>query len=267
MLQDGEPLETPTSTPPAAGRRPRGLGFGVRGLVLGWTLWLLGAWGVLWAVDGWPVPALRVMVFMALVGMMGVWPALRLGQASGGAGEPAEVSVAEWARACRGVAADWLALNLVFQAVVWPLRLAAGWSTVQVGWLVLAVGGWSLLTGLVVAWGRGVDRGGWRVGAMAVCVAVVVAEPLLWWAGYEVRGAEVVGSLPGGPMRLSPVQAVWGLTQPAGAESGAAAARAVTDHASQVVGVSAAAAAGWGVLVGLLVLRKLRETGTGQRAN
>ncbi|MEM9881625.1 MAG: hypothetical protein AAF800_01755 [Planctomycetota bacterium] len=250
----GEPAQTPSAGRP---RRGRDAGIGVRGLVLGWTLWLLGAWGVLWAVDGWPVPALRVMVFMALIGMMGVWPAMRLGQPSGGGG--GEVSVAEWARACRGIAVDWLALNLVFQAVVWPLRLAAGWSTGQTVWLVAAAAGWSLLTGLVVAWGRGVDRGGWRLGAMAVCVAVVVAEPLLWWAGWEVRGAEVVGALPGGTMQLSPVQAVWGLTQPAGAAAGAAATRAVADHDGQVVGVAAGAAAGWVVLVGLLVLRGVRE--------
>ncbi|MBB6429540.1 hypothetical protein [Algisphaera agarilytica] len=243
-----------------ASKKPRGVG--LRGLVLGWSLWLLGSWVVLWAVGGWTVPALRVMVLSGLVGMMGVWPAVRLSQPTrtrrvASAGH--EVLGGDWARACGWIAADWLALNLVFQAVIWPLQLAARWSTPQAVWLVVAVAGWSLLTGLVIAWGRGTNHPAARTWAMVVCVAVVVLEPILWWMGLMAAGPEV-----GVPeMRFSPLQAVWGVSA-AGTEAQAQAAVAV--HGFQIVTVAASAMVGWVVLWGLLALVMLRERATSRGA-
>ncbi|MEM9419518.1 MAG: hypothetical protein AAGA25_10785 [Planctomycetota bacterium] len=242
-----------------ASKKQRGLGLGLRGLVLGWSLWLLGSWIVLWAVGGWTVPALRVMVLSGLVGMMGVWPAVRLSQPTRSASSGNEVSGSEWARACGWIAADWLALNLVFQAVIWPLQIAAGWSTPQAVWLVVAVAGWSLLTGLVIAWGRGTNRPAARSWAMVVCVAVVVLEPMLWWMGLITAGPEV-----GVPeMRFSPLQAVWGVSA-AGTDAQAQAAIAI--HGFQIVTVVASALVGWVVLWGLLTLVVLRERATARGA-
>ncbi|MEM1107670.1 MAG: hypothetical protein AAGH99_03165 [Planctomycetota bacterium] len=248
---------------------------GLRGLVLGWSLWLLGTWVVLWVVGGWTMPALRVMVFSGLVGMMGVWPALRLsqptkarghlrpinitpgGQVSGGGGG-GELSGGDWARACGRVAAEWFALNAVFQAVIWPLRLAAQWSLEQAAWLAVAVAGWSLMTGLIIAWGRGSNRAGWRSWAMVVCVGVVVLEPVLWWMGLAAGGQ--IGREVGMPeMRFSPLQAVWGVSA---AGSPGQAQAAVATHGFQILTVAVSAFVGWLVLWTLLGIMALRQRQT-----
>lgn len=250
------PPASPTRRRPArvtTGRRS-GTGLGVRGLILGWCLWLLGSWIVLWTVGGWTIPALRAMVFASTLGLLGLWPAVRLSQmtrrypATDQRGLPAsggEVTRREWARACRGTLLDWFCLNLVFQAVLWPLQIAARWPVMQTVWLALAVAGWSLLTGLVIAWGRGTDRGAWRAGAMVGCVALVVVEPALWCLGW------MAGALGMPMMRLSPLQALWTLSAPGVIDERQAAA-IVIGQAPQVLAVLVASATGWMVL-GLLM--------------
>jgi hypothetical protein len=236
---------------------------GTRVLVLGWCLWLLGTWIVLWVIGGWTVPALRAMVLWGMVGFMGLWPAVRLSQPTGrwasarSAGGSAaasgdrDVDAVEWARACRQTLLDWFCLNLVFQAVLWPLQIAARWSLAQTLWLDLSVAGWSLLTGLLIAWGRGTDRGLLRSWTMLACVGLVVLEPLLWWAGWQ---AGVVGTP---TMRLSPLQALWGFSDPGLNASGlGAVARTL---GVQAISITAAAAAGWVVLLGLIVLQLMRR--------
>ena len=248
-----------------------GRGGGARGLlVLGWCLWLLGAWVGMWAWGGWTVPALRAMVFAGMLGIMGVWPAVRLSQATPtptpesdprksrrggvptvdpqrGGGPLGEPTAGAWLRVCAATAGDWLALNLVFQAVIWPLRLAAGWAVLQAAWLAGAVGAWSLLTALLIAWGRGGNDALRRSAAMIACVGVVLAEPLLWWLAWR---AGVLGGVGETAMRLSPLQALWHFTAPGlGPRS---LQLIIQQQGAQVLGVAAAAAAGWLVLTGLL---------------
>ena len=55
--------------------------------------------------------------------------------------------------------ADWFALIVVFQAVIWPLRLSAGWSVTQTAWLDAAIAAWSLLVAAIVAVGGLARRG------------------------------------------------------------------------------------------------------------
>ena len=232
---------------------------GTRVLVLGWCLWLLGAWGVMWVLGGWTLPALRSMVFAGMLGLMGVWPAVRLSQPTppwpgrGGAGagpwlgSGGGVTPRGWLWVCGVTWGDWVALNVIFQAVIWPLRWAGGWPALQAVWLTVAVAGWSLLTGLLIAWGRGGNEALRRSGAMVACVGVVVAEPLLWWLAWW---AGVLGGTGEPTMRLSPLQALWHFTAPGlGPRSLGV---IVQQQGVQVVGVSASAVAGWAVLLGLL---------------
>lgn len=251
-----EPALAESVRPATAGssrRTRRGGGrLGVRVLLVGWCLWLLGAWVVLWVVGGWTVPALRSMIFASTVGLLGLWPAVRLSQmtrrypaiAPGGMPETGDVTAREWGRACGGTLIDWVCLNLVFQIVLWPLQLAAGWQTVQTIWLAATVAAWSLLTGLLIAWGRGTDRGGWRMAAMLLCVGLVVVEPALWCLGW------MSGAMGMPMMRLSPIQSLWALSSPGMVPEQAAA--VVMAQAPQIVSAAVAAFVGWGVLGGLL---------------
>ena len=234
---------------PSGHREVPGEVYGVRLLMLGWCIWLMGTWIVLFFTMGWAGQAFRVMVFASLIGLMGVWPAVRLSQidpAAGGLrGSHGVEHPGLWAGACRRTLVDWLCLNLVWQAVVWPLRLAGGWGLGQAAWVSGAVAAWSLLTGLIIAWGRGTDGAGRRAAAMVVCLGVVLAEPLLMW-GVRLSGQVTVAT-----MRVSPLQAVWNLT----AHPGAA---APGPWVQQVVAVALAAGAGWAALTLMLVLAKRR---------
>ncbi|MEO1237925.1 MAG: hypothetical protein AAFX76_14165, partial [Planctomycetota bacterium] len=109
-------------------------------------------------------------------------------------------------------------------------------------------------TGMLIAWGRGTDRGGGRAGAMVACVAVVVLEPALWWLGWQSGGVGVV------TMRLSPIQVMWALSSawPEGEWAGVAA-----GQVGRVATTAAAAAAGWLVL-GVLLGWQVRRSGRGR---
>lgn len=234
------PIESAQATP-AAAMRQRSVGLGVRVLILGWCLWLMGSWVMLYLTGGWNMAAFRVMIFSGLVGLMGVWPAVRLSQATAWrAGEAGHdrVTPALWARACGSVLLDWFCLNLVFQAVIWPLLLAARWTVAQGLWLDAAVAGWSLLTGLIIAWGRGVDRAAWRSLAMVVCVGIVAVEPVLLGLGALASD----GTAGVHRMRISPIQAVWSLSGQGPIEP----------WVLQVVSIWLAALTGW-VVLGLLL--------------
>lgn len=224
----------------------------MRVLVVGWCLWLLGAWIVLWLIGGWTVPALRSMVFASVVGLLGMWPAVRLSQMTqrypalekNGLPETGDVPAREWARACGGTLLDWVCLNAVFQIVLWPLQLAAKWELIQTIWLAVTVAAWSLLTALLIAWGRGTDRGGGRLVAMLLCVGIVVVEPALWCLGW------MSGAVGMPMMRLSPIQALWAFSASDMLPEQASA--VVMSQAPQVLSAALAGIVGWSVLGGLL---------------
>lgn len=247
-------------------------------LLLLWCLWLLGSWAVLWVQGGWTVPALRLMLMSAAFGMLAVWPAMRLSQptvtpARGRtprAASPAksahharldEPTPRQWARACGTLWRDWIALLAVFQAVVWPLQLAANWNAAQVLWLNAAMAGWGLLTALLIAWGRGSNRPSWRQLAMLVCLGVIVLEPLLLALGVpHAGGGSSAAGLP--TMRISPIQALWILSAPGdlALDNGIAQSTQWTFAglgavSASVLSVWFAALAGWTVLAVLLLVR------------
>jgi len=209
--------------------RVPGLWAGVRGLILGWCLWLLGSWAAtLWIAA--TAPAVRWMVYASMVGMLLVWPTFRLSQ---GRARPGVARVT----AVPGTLGDWLSLNLVLQAVIWPLQLIAGWSVMQTIWLAGALAAWSALIGVLIAAGRMYRSAAARSVAMLACVAVVLAEPLTRAA---LAPMSATTGLAGG-WGLSPVGPLWELT--------VRRERFVLDGLDEtVVMVATAAVVGWGVV-------------------
>ncbi|MEZ6192002.1 MAG: hypothetical protein R3C45_12050 [Phycisphaerales bacterium] len=179
--------------------------FGLRMLVITWCLWLLVSWSITLAM-GATVHAVRWVVFSAAFGLMAVWPAIRLSQQlSGGRGE----RYARPSMRVLGTLLDWVCLISVFQVVVWPLMLVGRWSPQQTLWLDLAVVSWSLLTGVLVGLGRVLPVAGARVGAMVLCVLLLLGEPVLMAFGGGFMDATAGTAW---RMRISPVQALWELT-------------------------------------------------------
>ena len=171
----------------------------LRVVIVVWCFWLLGAWGAAWLSDT-SVPRVRWMMFAGSFGLMLVWPAFRLSE---------QVKSDDPGHGGLAVFLDWLAMVGVYQAVIWSLHLLAGWPLVRGVWLDAAVMSWSLLTALIVAAARRWPTGGARLVGMALCIALVFAEPVLIWAVLMTGGQ-------GWSMRVSPIHAFWELTQPPG---------------------------------------------------
>ncbi len=204
---------------------------GSKGLVLGWCLWLLGSWAVLLPMEG-AAWAVRGMIVSGLVGMMLLWPLVRLSES------PAEgaVQAPRWLLVL-GVLVEWLSLMAVFQAVVWPLRVTGEWGLAQTLWLDGAVASWSLMTAALLAMGVQSRRSVGRSGVMALCVLLLLAEPM--WMGL----AETEGWV----MRVSPLATVWALTSPGRQWQS-------DPWVGHVIGAACAAAAMWTVVIVSLAL-------------
>ena len=181
---------------------------GARELILLWSAWLLGSWTVIWWSTS-PEGGARLMLFSMLLGLMWAWPALRLGHGWVAWLEAWKIPGVEAAEMIRqaeryaplAVWLEWLMLVGIMQAVVWPLRLIAGWSLEQALWIDAALVGWSGLAATVVAWAVCEPGRGRRVAGMVLCVALVLAQPV-WGL--------LVGHWPAA-MHGTPVQLFWEL--------------------------------------------------------
>jgi len=195
----------------------------VPGLVLMWCLWLLGSWLLVRWHDGMspaqmlglgeyagpPVTAMdfRWMMLAAGAGLSGLWPAVRLTQAPM-RGRLLDVLVQPLV--------DWLSLMIVWQAVLWPVYALVPWPIEQVLWLNAATVGWALLMAAVIGWGRLSRATGRRTLAMAGCVALLLAEPLVIAVLTALEPvAPAVAELTWRP-RVSPLALFWGLAAPPG---------------------------------------------------
>lgn len=198
-----------------------------------WCLWLLGSWSVTLWIDS-TVPAVRWMIFAAMIGLMVIWPVLRLSHDT--LGSQARVPERAFESVTSGqIMADWLSMMLVFQAVLWPLRISSNWSLEQCGWLDAAVASWSLLIGAVVAFGCASVSGARRALAMLLCLLLFLGEPLVM-ALVNYSAARRAGVI--WPMRLSPIEAIWTLTaEPSAWMLGA--------WRERILAVALAAAAAW----------------------
>lgn len=198
-----------------------------RVVTLGWCAWLLVTWGLSLMKTS-VVPASRWMIFVAAIGAMVIWPEFRLSQvgSGGGASEGGEgrgsrgVALPRMAR--RVVLGDWLTITVLTQMMIWPLWLSSGkvvsagsivilhtrWSAQQTAWLGAALAAWTLVTAAVVAWGLGRSTRTAAMIAMALCLLLLVGEPLAYAVAGEVRASET-----GWPaFRVSPLSTLWGLT-------------------------------------------------------
>ena len=187
-----------------------------RGLVLAWCFWLIGSWCVALWIDS-TVPAVRWMIFASLLGLMVIWPLIRLSQditqgaarLSAPGNDPNETETS--ALTPLVILADWFSLILVFQTVVWPLRLTTRWSVEQAAWLDAAVAAWSLLAAAIVAFGCSSRSAARRVVAMILCLLLLLGEPA------AIALLDMIAPLPkqtGWTMRVSPLEALWKMTGP-----------------------------------------------------
>jgi len=205
-----------------APRRPS-----VRLLLIAWALWLLVAWATQWTTHGIGPAAVRGLMFAAAIGMLAVWPAARLSQLS----------------SVGGVLLDWLALNALWQAVIWPMMSMMRWPIGQAVWLGVGMAAWSLWAGWIIATAGRWHGGRVRTAAMGLCVALLIGEP-------------AVMAVTGGSWRMivSPVGALWALTEPAGYFE-------IRPWAQQLMLTAVLAAGAWAaLLVGLSLKHRLRAS-------
>lgn len=225
---------TGATHPPARTRsRPMELG-GLRIIIIGWCFWLLGSWGVAVLSDT-ATPRARWMLLAAMLGLMLAYPAVRLSQGP----NPDEPG-----RGALQVLLDWLAMITVFQAVLWSLHLIAAWPLVRGLWLNAAVLAWSLLAALIVGWARLFNIGAVRLLGMALCIALVLAEPLTLWVAGVYPGSA------GWLLRVSPLQAVWEMSAPPGKHVS-------HDWRPHILLIALIAIAGWSALIGWRVIEWL----------
>jgi hypothetical protein len=184
------------------------------GLILMWCLWLLGSWLIIRYQMGMSplemiglgqsfgprlrTTDLRWLTIAAAAGLSGLWPAVRLSQGGARPGRGALLQPLM----------DWVGLMLVWQAVLWPMHMLLPWTLAQMVWLNVAVLSWGLLMGLMIALGRASGTAPGRGGAMAGCLALLLAEPaviaLLDWAIPPFSWPWA--------MRISPFGMLWELT-------------------------------------------------------
>lgn len=240
--------DTPNQATPDGERRQRRQG--TQALMLAWCLWLIGSWAVTLGVTSARLASRLLMPFAALMGLALIWPVLRLSQ---GGARARKRPFATGSRPPDGLASagrilqEWLGLNIVLQAVMWPLMLNAQWTARQTIWIDALLAAWSLLTALLIALGARPGRWPTPLSAMAACLLLTLGEPALMGLVNLVRG-------PGHgftwQMRLSPIDALWALIQPQADR------RVVSATAAQIVAVGAAAMLGW---TGLLLAELRRQ--------
>ncbi len=179
VLPPKDEAQAPEPEPPARW----GHALGPKLVLIGWSAWLMGSWLATLPL-GPPSKAARWMVFASLAGLMLVYPVYRLSQRAPGMwikrgadqdpDVPARHPWLVWL-----VLLDVVSMLIVWQAVVWPLMLAARWSVAQTLWLNLTVCAWGMLAGALTAMGCHATRGLPRTLTAALMVVLILGEPLL----------------------------------------------------------------------------------------
>jgi hypothetical protein len=149
-----------------------------------WTMFLLAtamgslaSVGVIATVESYR-PAARILLVVVAVGIVVLWPMVRLCQAL-----PMRGHVRQW------VGEDLVVMLVPVQAVIWPQWWLAGWPIEVVAAVALFLAAWTLLIGAVlgvayVTLERG-DGAGLRTGWMVCLVVVVLAGPVIGLALRE----------------------------------------------------------------------------------
>ena len=145
----------------------------------------------------------RGMALMCSLGVLPLWPMVRLSQTR--APHPLSASFL-----------DGLIVVLPSCAVLLPLSLLTGW-TLHVSLAICSVMFvWMVVSGGIVALGTARDGRVWRLGAMALVWALAMAAPLASWGGTRAGLWEASSGIPERIELLSPLSALFPLTEPAG---------------------------------------------------
>jgi hypothetical protein len=136
----------------------------------------------------------RMLLLLIAVGLMVLWPMVRLSQVS-----PRRPVVATLVDLC--------VLLIPLQAVVWPLTWLGRWSWQVTAGVALTLAAWTCLVGACVVAGTALRAGLGRVIWMLAAIAIVVAAPV---AAFVLGGAGVQVSQ---DLALaSPLTAVYAIT-------------------------------------------------------
>ncbi len=145
----------------------------------------------------------RGMALMCALGVLPLWPMVRLSQTR--APHPVPASFL-----------DGLIVVLPSCAVLLPLSLLTGW-TLGVSLAICSVlFVWMVVSGGLVALGTMRDDRAWRFGAMACVWVLAMAAPLAAWGGTRAGLWDATSELPSRIELLSPLSALFPLTGPSG---------------------------------------------------
>lgn len=118
---------------------------------------------------------------------------------------------------------DWFCLMMVFQTVLWTLRITAHWSIAQTLWLNGAIAAWSLLAAAIIAWSCRANTGLSRTWGMLFCLLLLLGEPLAMLivnaGGSATFGDPTTAAPIAWTMRVSPLETVWRLTEVSATDS------------------------------------------------
>ncbi|MEO1582972.1 MAG: hypothetical protein AAFR96_00170 [Planctomycetota bacterium] len=206
--------------PPKSGKDPYAHRRGEpRGFTVLWLAFLLAASGLVYGSIGSPMLASaegyrfasKVLLTTVAVGMITIWPALRLSQASPLAG------------GASAAARDLAVVLIPMQALIWPQALITGWSLPSIAVIAVLLGGWAAIVGAIVGAATGPRLVStrstaalqasplpiapvWRSVAMFAVLALAVAGP----AFRVFSGTGMTGPGDGTILMLcSPLSAPW----------------------------------------------------------
>ena len=204
----------PATPPPSKLKKRRRRDPSPRFLVIGFCVWLLGAWFVALESTN-DIRPIQWMVLCAFFCVMAFWPVLRLSQFRD-INDQDQSSSADSFRTPGRLFIDWLCLNLIFQTIIWPLHLNAQWHNAQTWWLSATLASWSLITGAITALGCRSDKPIHRTLAAVLCMLLLVGEPVLMVLARMMFGINATGTA-GEHLTYytTPLALVWELTSPA----------------------------------------------------
>ncbi len=219
-------------------------------LVLAWCGWLIASWLVALGDVTATLAARMTMPFAAMFGLMLVWPVIRLSQWRGQ--DDATIPLFRAGQ----ILSEWFMLNLVLQAVIWPLMINGSWTVNQTLWLGTTLASWSLLVALIVAFGVQATDGWVRTLTMLLCLLLILGEPaLMALLNTNFIPRDHLGAIENGrgvlwQWKFSPIQAVADMTRPYDTDS-------AHRNGMQVIAVGLAAILGWLGLSGILTRKPL----------
>ncbi len=190
-----------------------------RGFTVLWLAYLFLVAGSVYASIGNPAfasaegyrLASKVLLTMVGVGILTVWPLLRLTQRSAMAG------------GASATLRDIAIVLIPMQALIWPQSLITGWSVSAVGAIALVLVAWTLIVGSIVAAATGPARGNPRaIGALSASphpvspagrLGAMIAVQALGLAGPAVAAMLPPGETESRSMlaMCSPLSAPWEL--------------------------------------------------------